>query len=303
MSNKLLIIYLFTFLLLFGCKSPSRQEKSPDENKSKTQIAASTNSALQLYNLEDENASSIKLPDEISEISGIAVTENDRLFCHGDEDADIFQIDMKSGQVIKKFYVGETSVNGDFEDIAIAGDRFFLVESKGIIVEFKEGNDGEHVPYIVYKTFLKSSNNVEGLCYDPEINSLLLACKDYPGKGFEKNKAVYYLFLNTMTLYEKPKFLIPLKDIRKNTIENEFSPSGIARHPKTGSFFVIAARGNAIIEVSKEGEIIAQKDLPEKVHKQPEGIAITKDGTLFISNEGRFKTARLISYPMRSGNN
>lgn len=303
MSNKLLIIYLFTFLLLFGCKSNPKKEKSPDENKSKTQIAASTNSALLWYDIENEDASFIKLPDEISEISGIAVTGDDRMFCHGDEDADIFQVDIKSGQVIKKFYAGETSVNGDFEDIAIAGDRFFLVESKGIIVEFKEGNNGEHVPYQTYKTFLKSSNNVEGLCYDPQTNSLLLACKDYPGKGYEKNKAVFSFSLNTMALDEKPRFLIPLKDIRKNTIENEFSPSGIARHPKTGTFFVIAARGNTIIELSKEGEIIAQKDLPEKVHKQPEGIAFTNDGTLIISNEGRFKTARLISYPMRSGNN
>jgi uncharacterized protein YjiK len=245
---------------------------------------------------------SIKLPDEISEISGIAVTGDDRLFCHGDEDADVFQIDMNTGKVIKKFYVGETSVNGDFEDITIAGERFFLVESKGVIVEFNEGGDGEHVPYVVYKTFLKSSNNVEGLCYDPEINSLLLVCKDYPGKGYEKNKAVYYLFLNNMTLYEKPRFLIPLKDIKKNTSENEFSPSGIARHPKTGTFFIIAARGNAIIELSRDGEILAQRDLPEKVHKQPEGIAITGDGTVLISNEGRFKSARLISYPMKTEN-
>jgi hypothetical protein len=61
---------------------------------------------------------------------------------------------------------------------------------------------------------------VEGLCYDPETTSLLLACKDYPGKGFEKNKAVYSFALHTITLDEKPRFLIPLKDIRKNISGN-----------------------------------------------------------------------------------
>jgi hypothetical protein len=39
--------------------------------------------------------------------------------------------------------------------------------------------------------------------------------------------------------------------------------------------------------------------LPEKVHKQAEGIAFMKNGTMFISDEGKNKTARLVRYDMK----
>ena len=69
--------------------------------------------------------------------------------------------------------------------MAIAGNKFYLVTSKGNIFEFDEGNDNKMVNFKLYKTKLSSEYNVEGLCYDNEINSLLLACKDYPGKGYK----------------------------------------------------------------------------------------------------------------------
>src|SRR4030095_5050179 len=186
----------------------------------------------------------------------------------------------------------------DFEDIAFVKDRFFMLESKGKLYEFKEGNDGSFVDYKTYKTFLNSSNNTEGLCYDPETNSLLLACKDSPGEDYKKEKAVYSFSLADMTLNETPRFLISHKDIKNNTEEGKFNPSGIARNTISGTFFIIAARGNTIVELSKDGAVLNQQDLPEKVHKQAEGIAFKKDGTLFISDEGRNKTPVILIYPV-----
>ncbi|MGH2575240.1 MAG: SdiA-regulated domain-containing protein [Ignavibacteria bacterium] len=286
----------------FSCKSNSKSDKIKDrgvERKDKLD-RVSDSSALSHYNIEDENASFIKIPDELHEISGITMTDDGRLFGHGDEEADIYQIDYKTGNIIKKFYLGKSSVDADFEDIAFVKDKFYIVTSKGTLLEFKEGGDGEHVDFNVYKTKLNSNNDVEGLCYDKETNSLLLVCKGFPGEGYEKHKAVYSFSMNSMALEEKPRFLIPLSKIKSNTLENEFGPSGIARHPKAGTFFIIAARGNTIIELSKEGEIINQKDLPTKVHKQAEGITFDKDFTLLISNEGKFKLGRIVIYPMKN---
>ena len=190
-------------------------------------------------------------------------------------------------------------VKGDFEDIAFVKDRFFMLESKGKLYEFKEGGDGSFVDYKTYKTFLNSCNNTEGSCYDPASNSLLFACIDSPGKDYKKEKAVYSFSLGDMTLDETPRFLISHKDIKSNTEEGKFNPSGIARNPLSGTFFIIAARGNTIIELSKEGVVLNQQDLPESVHRQAEGIAFKKDGTLFISDEGRSKKPVIVIYPMK----
>lgn len=299
MARFVLIILIFWFISCESRKVEVKQKDSQKDSSLKHTYVNDEGTALDRYDIENENIGFVKIPDELKEISGITFTSDDRLFAHGDEDGDIFQLNPETGEIVKRFSLGDVLVvNGDFEDIAYVNDRFYLLESKGKIYEFKEGSNGSFVDYKTFKTFLNSSNNVEGLCFDSDTKSLLLACKDFPGEGYHKQKAVYSFSLSSMTLEEKPRFLIELKAIKKNTIENEFGPSGIAKHPVSGSFFIIAARGNTIVELNKEGEIINQKDLHEKIHKQAEGIAFMKDGTLFISDEGRNKTARLVKYKM-----
>jgi uncharacterized protein YjiK len=296
-TQKVITILSIAFLLL-SCKSNKSGKIDKPQEFDKSKVTDS--SALSWYDLSDEAATVVKLPDEIKEISGIAHTPDYRFFCHGDEDADIFEIDPKSGKILKSFHVGSaalgTSVRGDFEDIAFVKDRFYLLESKGHILEFKEGNDGEDVEYQVYKTKLKSSNNCEGLCYDPETNSLLITCKDSPGEDYKGNKAVYSFFLDSKALEDKPRFLIPFGQLH----EKEFSPSGIAKHPKLGTFFIISSRaGKAIVEISKSGVILDEVKISKDINKQPEGITFDKQGNLIITNEGRSGTPRLVIYPLR----
>ncbi len=301
MDRLLFIILLFT---VFSCSTKKVDMKPKTDNKDKSSKTVTTDSGssgvLSKYDFENEEPFFVKIPDELKEISGITFTDDNRLFAHGDEDGDIFQLNPETGEIIKRFSLGSVLVvNGDFEDIAYVNDRFYLLESKGKLYEFKESSNGSFVDYKTYKTNLNSSNDAEGLCFDNGTNSLLIACKGSPGEGYDKQKAIYSFSLSTMTLNETPRFLIDLKSIKKNTTENEFSPSGIAKHPTLGTFFIIAAKGNTIIELSKDGSLLNQKDLPEKVHKQAEGIAFMKDGTLYISNEGKNKTARLVKYEMK----
>jgi len=201
--------------------------------------------------------------------------------------------------IIKKFYLGSLLViKSDFEDITYAKGKFYLVESNGKLYEFTEGNNGEFVKYNTYKTFLTGKNDVEGLCYDNETNSLLLACKESGGKDYGKDKTVYSFSLDNLELDQTPRFIISAEDIRNNSVEGKFNPSGIAKNPISGSFYIIAARGNTILEISKTGEVLDQASLPEKVHIQAEGIAFKNDGTLFISNEGKEKQAYFVVYKL-----
>jgi uncharacterized protein YjiK len=241
-----------------------------------------------MYNFDKNNARQTKLSHKLKEISGIAFSQNGKLFAHDDERAVIYQIDPVDGRIIKSFYFGLIVKRADFEDIAIVKDSFFLISSDGIIYRFKEGNGNERVGFDTFSTGLNSANNVEGLCFDPATNSLLLALKGKPGSGLgKKKKAVYSFSLSTYKLDKEPRFILDKKGIADFSKENDFAPSGIARNPQTGNFFIISAVGNVIIELDPKGEIIHMDHLNHKMHNQPEGIDFSKNNSLFISDEGK----------------
>jgi uncharacterized protein YjiK len=255
-------------------------------------------SALHLYDLDKKSAESVDLPASLKEISGLAMTTDNRLFAHDDERGILYHVDYESGRIIKKFIIGKFVKKGDFEGIAIAGDHFYLVTSNGKIAEFTEAENNDSSPYELYKTILSKKNNVEGLCYDPESDCLLLACKGDAGEGYEKYRAVYAFSLKTKTLAAKPRFLIKKNEIDKGSKNEEFAPSGITRHPLTGTFFILDSGGYRVIEISKEGTIIAIKNLNKGIHIQPEGICFASDNTLLISDEGKTK-GKLTRYKMK----
>jgi uncharacterized protein YjiK len=260
---------------------------------------------------DQETRETIKLPNKLQELSGLAMTNDGRLFGHNDEKADIYQIDLNEGKIIKTFFVGEKTLHEDFEDLTIVNRKFYMVSAGGDIYQFEEGDDGIHVPYRKYKTKLNIKNDVEGLCYDPETDALLLACKGDPGKDYKGKRAVYAFFLSEKTLQKKPRFLISIEEVYEGMkldlnqkiadffllTENVFAPSGIEKHPVTGHFFIVSAQGRILIEISSQGNILGRCMLDKKLHAQPESITFTPDLNLLIGDEGGNGRARITKYP------
>ena len=91
------------------------------------------------------------------------MTPDGRLFAHGDEKATIHEIDPATGEVGKRFFLGNHTARDDFEGIAIVGERFFLISSLGILYEFREGDDREEVAYTRFDT------GVGGRCDAPRF--------------------------------------------------------------------------------------------------------------------------------------
>jgi uncharacterized protein YjiK len=258
------------------------------------------------YDFLSKNVEQFKLPAQLLEASGLALTSDGRLLCHNDEQGIIYEVDYKSGKIVKRFFLGKILIpRDDFEGIAVKKgtarrDTIFLVNSSGNILRFLEGDNEKHVLFRTFKTPLNSQNDVEGLAYDPVTDCLLLACKGDAGRGYENYKAVYAFSLKTYALLPKPRFLIPIKKITTTTDRKEFNPSASERHPRTGHFFVLAANGNAIIELDANGNLLGVSSLPKSVNPQPEGLTIAPDGTAIICNEGEPRKAGLISvYPPR----
>jgi uncharacterized protein YjiK len=61
---------------------------------------------------------------------------------------------------------------------------------------------------------------------------------------------------------------------------------------------LISARHNAIIELTPAGQIVRAAKIPGE-HNQPEGIAITKDNILIVSDEANKKPAAITLYRWR----
>jgi len=132
---------------------------------------------LESYRVHQKPSKKLRLPKKLREVSGLASTQSGRLFGHDDEKGVIYEIDTDNGKILKEWLVGSGPLRGDFEDIAIAGEYFYLVASDGTLIRFPEGSADQRVSYRRIDTGLDGVCEVEGLEYDGARGSLLLACK------------------------------------------------------------------------------------------------------------------------------
>lgn len=253
---------------------------------------------LASYRLEGDAAEQHELPGRLREVSGLAVSPDGRLFAHDDERARVYQVEPGSGQVLGRFDVGEGGIRGDFEGIAVAGDRFYLVESDGTLYEFREGEEKEDVDYREVKTALGRRCEVEGLAHDPDSESLLLVCKTTRGRDLRDHLVIFAAPLGTLEPETEPRYQIPYASLRDVGARGRLHPSGIEVHPVSRRIFVVAAREEGIVEIDRTGRFVRAAELPGKRHVQPEGIAFVLDA-LVLADEGTGRKPTLTLYPQR----
>ena len=256
--------------------------------------------SLDSYDLKVETATHWKLPGRLEEISGLAMTHDNRLMAHNDEKAVIHEIDYRKGEIVKAFQLADMKnpVNGDFEGIATVKDQVYLVTSSGRIFEGSRGADGESVLYNIYATGVGTDYEIEGLAYDGSQRVLLLMCKSPRREELKEQLVIYRWSTDEKQLIEDAHIVIPVIEFTRHIDGKEFQPSGIERHPVSGNYFVIAARQRAIAEITPGGQVVVVKRFPAEWHRQPEGITFAVDGTLIVADEGSGKKARLTLYPV-----
>jgi uncharacterized protein YjiK len=234
------------------------------------------------------------LPQNMNEISGLALAPDGRLFAHPDERAVISELDYRRGVVVKQFLLGRRGVQGDFEGIAIAGEVMYLLTSNGKIFEFREGANAASVEYSVHDLELGKECEFEGLAYDSSINSLLLACKHVGIDQLKDHLVIYRWSLAESAGERLTRIATPVGDLISQNGWKEFRPTGLEVDPFTGNYLITTAE-RAVITVNPEGAILETRLLPTS-HDQPEGIAITRDSMLIISDEAVTKPAVITLY-------
>ena len=257
---------------------------------------------LASYDLE-KPARYFKLPKRLREISGLAMLAGNRLLAHDDERGVVVEISYRDGSIVKAFALGgrRGPVADDFEGIAAAEGRIYLVSSSGQLYEFGEGADGETVLYNLYATDIGRDYEIEGLAYDPDQRVLLLVSKNPRNPRQAGLIAIYRWSVDTKQLVEVGRILIEASALARRIGHKRFQPSGIERHSVSGNYFVVAARQRAVAEITPQGQVLAVAELAAGRHPQAEGIAFASDNTLIVSDEGVSKRARLSFYSVAKG--
>jgi hypothetical protein len=235
------------------------------------------------------------LPQDLAEISGLALTPDARLFAHGDEQGRISEIDYRRGVVLKRFMIGKQPVRADFEGITVANDAVFLLASNGKLYEFREGGNAERVPYTVHDTRLGRECEFEGVAFDPAINSLLLACKNVGRKSLREFLVIYRWKLRGGNGPRLSRLTVPLARVIGSNGWKGLHPSDITVDPSSGNYVLVASQEKALVAITPAGALIFSRSLPKDL-QQAEGIAITKDSILIVGDEAARRSATIALY-------
>ncbi|MFT4567852.1 MAG: hypothetical protein ACI9FN_002820 [Saprospiraceae bacterium] len=247
---------------------------------------------------------SCNMPASLVEISALGFIDDETMIAVNDEKADLFFLDRNSCKVSDQVDFGK---KGDYEGVEYVDGIVYVLKANGNVYPYDIQSKSA---LETIKSALKTVNDVEGLGYDPDSHMLVMACKgssdliDYSKK--KTRKAFYGLDLEKKTLIEDPLWIIEdsqlfdfyeyyqkddnqsQKSIKKALSRlKSFSPSGIAKHPIDNSFYILSSVGKLLVVCTGHGVIQHIEFLDESMFIQPEGIAFTSDGSMFISNEGK----------------
>ena len=261
---------------------------------------AAAQGAIGGYDLAGEPAWRAELPADMAEVSGLAFSSKGQLYMHGDEQASIRRFDPAARRPAERFgFAGKAGLlQGDFEDIQVVGDRIFLVTSTGAIWEGGIGASDRMVPATRHTRGLEGCE-IEGMEWDAPSRSLLLLCKEIKSRRWKDQVVILAVSTETWRFEAEPRILVPEEKLEAVTGAKRFNGSAIARHPRTGTFLLVAGPQSAYAEIDTTGRVLGGGALDKKRHPQPEGAAFAPDLTLLISDEAAGRAATLTAYAYR----
>jgi uncharacterized protein YjiK len=258
------------------------------------------------------------LPDRLREISGLSMLPGDTsLAAVQDELGIVFVVDLRSGQILTEVKFEE---NGDFEGVEFVGEDLYVLKSNGQLYRLQRFFD-ESRKIEKIKTNLGKDADAEGLGFSAAHHALLMACKGRTRTDSASQRSVFGFDTATLVLDTVPLLSIDqakvqqhlqsgndrgaleklLQSFQSESGEFSFAPSAIATHLVSGEIFVLSSVGKMLVVLDPAGRILHIEKLKKSIHPQPEGICFQRDGTLWISSEGRDgASGRLLCFSAQS---
>ena len=234
----------------------------------------------------------VQLPRVLDEVSGLTLMPSGRLGAVQDEDGVLFELDPVSGAITGRqpFRKG-----GDYEGVEWVGDDVWVLRSDGTLYDVHRTEPGgAQAETIEHETALRGRNDTEGLAWDGR--RLLIACKENPGRGLDDVRAIWAYDPATRTLSAAP---VATLDRARLDADQNFKPSALAVHPETREIYVLSSVRKALAVLAADGALRTVVPLSPRLFRQPEGIAFTPDGTLYIANEAAGARATLLRFARR----
>ena len=250
--------------------------------------------------LDDDRALRWKLPRRLREISGLALTDDDRLFAIADERAEIVELDYRLGEMALRFRVGDPVLEGDFEGLAAHDGALWAVTSEGLLLHFEIGVHRGSVSYERFETGLGERCELEGLAAEHDRETLLLLCKEvYEASG--RDEVWLFRFDLVEARLDPEPIRIDAAPLARAVDDDEFAPSGLALTPDGSAVLVVAARQRAVLRLARgtDGTLTVDEviEIPERrSHRQTEGVAVLAGGALVLADEGGNDRGRLAIY-------
>jgi uncharacterized protein YjiK len=223
----------------------------------------------------------IELDNGLNEISGIVYNASDSgIFAISDANGLIYKIFPNRKAPVQKRKFGK---NNDYEDLQLVDSSFYILSSKGNIV--KVGLNDAGTDSVQEFTLPDSGKNeFESLAYNKDSGQLIMLCKDC--KQDNKSFVSYYTFNLSTQTYLPGAFKFNFQEIAdKQKKSLKLKASATAINPLTKELFIISSVSKLLVITGMQGKVKSYYSLDPKIYKQPEGLAFTANGDLFISNE------------------
>jgi len=294
----ILLALLVGVILHFLPPVPSR--RPAPETASAADLPGSAD-VLAHYDLDADHAVQRKLPKRLEEVSGLAMTSDQRLLAHDDEKGLISEVDVATGEVRSSFAIVADGqpIAADFEGIAVLGDRIYLATSDGVIYACPEGADGQNVACEKFETGVGAEYELESLASVANRRELILVSKNPRSNALTGLVCIDRWSAEQKQLVAGGRVTVPFAEFTSGLDDDKFQPSGVEVDAATGNYLLLAARQRSLAEVTPQGRVLAVATLPKRLHWQPEGIAFGRDGSLLIADEGDDGAGRLTVYPRR----
>jgi uncharacterized protein YjiK len=245
----------------------------------------------------------VDLPNKLNEISGLAPWSSTEVLGVQDEDGELFVINTESGKIVEGFRFGK---DRDYEGLARWEDTLFVLEMDGDIHRLELEPEKQEYESQKSETPFSYRNNLEGICFDPKLQQLLMTPKAQelnPTEADINRRGIYAYDPITAQLAPQPLYFLDEYQVGQAVYGKRsryiIKPSGIAVDPLTHYIYVISSVGHIMLVIDRESKLQHIELLPPKMFTQPEGITFNGAGDLFLSSEGRGGKAKLATFKRR----
>lgn len=270
------IFVLLSFMLQMSCKNHSYP--SPEN-----------------YDL--EHPQEFELGKTLNEISGLSFNNDDNnLLAISDSREKIIQISLDKQKLKDK--VAKIGNKNDYEDLTKVDKTIFVLISNGTIVAVPANfTDSSRID--TYPFWSTAKNDFETLYYDSTAGGLIMLCKTCADEKGQEVRTAYRFNLSTLSFDSAAFYTISSADVAKALGDDkpDFKPSAAAIHPIDNQLYILSSAGQFMVIADLRGKVKAAYKLDPKLYPQAEGLAFAPDGTMYISNEGKFEKPTLLIFP------